>query len=246
MAGRIGIIIGTSQINCKAFSRIRYRKVPTRYGSAEVWLDESLAVIRRHGRKSPILPHMINHRANIAALKKLGAAKAVGLTSAGSLKQSIAPGQLAVPHDFINLADSTTFFDRVQFRIKGFSQNPHTYSGFDEGMRKELLDAARTAGIKLIPRGVYVQVRGPRIETKAEVAMLSGFADYVSMTLATEAVLAMEAGIAYAGVCSIDNYARGVAGSTRILEEISRWKREMGEKASGLIDCLAAGAGGLR
>ena len=58
--------------------------------------------------------------------------------------------------------------------------------------------------------GVYVQTRGPRIETVAEVAALAKIADIVGMTVASEATLACELGMDFAALCTIDNYANGL------------------------------------
>jgi 5'-methylthioadenosine phosphorylase len=59
---------------------------------------------------------------------------------------------------------------------------------------------------------VYVQTRGPRIETVAEVRALAKVADIVGMTVASEATLACELGMEFAALCTVDNYANGLGG----------------------------------
>ncbi|MFH1850601.1 MAG: MTAP family purine nucleoside phosphorylase [archaeon] len=189
----LGIIAGSAFLNAG-----RGKRVATRYGAAHAWISGEACILFRHGTGVP--PHMVSHRANIAALKKLGAARAIGLFSVGSLRKKIRPGSVVVPSDYISLWDSATFFDRAA---------RHVVPGLDKDLRKRLRAAAQQCGIGSL-EGVYVQTRGPRLETPAEAKMLSRFGDVVGMTMGTEATLAAEMGIAYAGICSVDNYANGI------------------------------------
>ncbi|MFA4916930.1 MAG: hypothetical protein WC560_09700, partial [Syntrophales bacterium] len=59
-------------------------------------------------------------------------------------------------------------------------------------------------------------------ETKAEIVMMSQFADLVGMTMASEAVVAKELGISYAALCSVDNYGHGMGERELTMEEISQ------------------------
>jgi 5'-methylthioadenosine phosphorylase len=74
--------------------------------------------------------------------------------------------------------------------------------------------------------GVYVQTKGPRIETTSEVQALAGIADVVGMTLASEATLACELGMAFAALCTVDNYANGLGGSVLTYDHILSTSRE--------------------
>ncbi len=78
------------------------------------------------------------------------------------------------------------------------------------------------AGIDAVDGGIYWQVRGPRLETPAEVRLISAHAEVVGMTVASECVLAGEAGLRYAAICIVDNLANGVADVQLTLEEIER------------------------
>lgn len=210
MSGKIGIIGGTAFLGMRLFGSAKEAKVKTPYGDASVCSKEDMLLVLRHGKKRTIPPHMINTKANIYALKKLGAEKIIGVCSSGSLKKSIKPGHFVVPHDYMNFSVIPTYFDR---RIV------HTSPGLDEEMRKALLAACKKA--KLKPgKGIYVQTRGPRLETKAEVKFLGKFADIVGMTMASEATCAKELGLRYAALCAVDNYANGVAKSAPDFEKI--------------------------
>jgi purine nucleoside phosphorylase len=74
----------------------------------------------------------------------------------------------------------------------------------------------------LVDGGVYAQTIGPRFETPAEVRALAVNADLVGMTLAAETVLAGEAAVAYAAVCTIDNLANGIDDQMLNVDEYRR------------------------
>jgi 5'-methylthioadenosine phosphorylase len=71
-----------------------------------------------------------------------------------------------------------------------------------------------------IDSGIYWQSAGPRLETRAEIAMISQFADIVGMTMASEAVVAQELDIRYASLCSVDNYAHGIEDKELTMQKI--------------------------
>lgn len=70
--------------------------------------------------------------------------------------------------------------------------------------------------------GIYIQTRGPRLETKAEISMLKKFGDVVGMTMASEVTLCLEYDIPYASICSVDNYCHGIAKTPLTMDEIQR------------------------
>jgi 5'-methylthioadenosine phosphorylase len=196
--GVIGIIGGTLLPKTKVVQAAREKTVKTPYGPAEILVGDNAAFIQRHGR-GDIPPHMINHRANIWALSKL-TDTIIGVGSTGSLRKGIRPPSIVIPDDFIDLNPSTFFDTEIR----------HVTPGFDETLRKHIIDTATWHRIKVLQKGVYVQTKGPRLETKAEVRMLAQYGDIVGMTLASEAALACELSIKYAAICSVDNLANGL------------------------------------
>jgi 5'-methylthioadenosine phosphorylase len=101
----------------------------------------------------------------------------------------------------VNFFETTIFDDRLV----------HVTPGFDEQLRGLLLEEARRAGrLPVHDRGVYFQLRGPRLDTRAEVAFTRTMADCVGMTIGSEATVARELGVAYAALCTLDNYANGI------------------------------------
>jgi 5'-methylthioadenosine phosphorylase len=156
----------------------------------------------RHGAGRLLPPHRINHRANLWALKESGALEVVATSSVGSLKRSIRAGTLLVPDDYLAPWHVATYHDE---------EARHVTPRLDERLRARLVRGAREGGLRARDGGTYVQTMGPRLETRAEVRMLAQFGDVVGMTMASEATLAAELGLRYAALCSVDNYAHGVA-----------------------------------
>jgi len=192
----LGIITGTSLFGV-AFEG-RRETIKTEYGEVVVFVGGDAIFLPRHGAAMNTPPHRINHLANIRALEKSGVAGVICIASTGSLKPEIAPGTILVPHDYINFGRHVTFYD---------TEIRHVVPGFDEPLREKIIKAG---GGK--ENGVYVQTRGPRFETKAEIAVLKQYADVVGMTMANEATLCSEAEIPVAALCTVDNYANGVSG----------------------------------
>lgn len=163
--------------------------------------DATVLFLSRHGTDHRIPPHRLNHRANLWALKELGATAVVATASTGSLKKTIHPGSFVVPDDFVAFWSIPTFHDEDVV---------HATPGLDPRLRDALVSGGKDAGASVRTRGVYVQSSGPRLETPAEIRHFSTLGDVVGMTMASEATLANELGLPYAAVCSVDNYCNGI------------------------------------
>nr|HPJ97116.1 hypothetical protein [Syntrophales bacterium] len=130
-----------------------------------------------------------------------------------------------VPDDFICLYPTPTSVTDVPLHITPV---------IDTGVRRGLMEAARARNIDVYDGGIYWQTAGPRLETKAEIHMMAKNADVVGMTLASEAVLAREFGMAFGAMCSVDNYAHGI-GTGDLKEEDIRIQAKRNAKKIGLI-----------
>jgi 5'-methylthioadenosine phosphorylase len=106
----IAFIGGTSLIDSTIFKNWSHRKVKTPFGTVSLKNDENSFFLQRHG-SPPLPPHRINHRANIWALKSVGAERIIAVNSVGSLKLKIKPMTFLVPHDYLSLWNIPTFFD---------------------------------------------------------------------------------------------------------------------------------------
>jgi 5'-methylthioadenosine phosphorylase len=201
----IGLVAGTVLLERRALGHAEPREIETDHGRAEVEVGEmggvAVALVQRHGRRRDRPPHVINHAANLAALAALGARQVLALGSTGCLRDDVELPALMVPDDYMNFFDQTIFNESLV----------HVTPGFDEDLRGRLIAAAQADGtLPVLSRGVYFQLRGPRLDTRAEVAFSRQFADIVGMTIGSEATIARELGLGYAALCTLDNYANGV------------------------------------
>jgi 5'-methylthioadenosine phosphorylase len=186
-----------------------------------------IAGLPRHAIDRSIPAHRVDHRANVRAICELGCNRVLALGSAGSLRLDRPVGTLVCPDDFFAPGVTPSFHDDVR---------GHSVPGFDRGWRARVVAAFEGRGeAPFVDGGVYAQVRGPRFETPAEVRALARDADLVGMTIAAEAVLAREAGLAYAAVCTIDNLANGLEDEPLTPE---RYRRGRDLTASRLLDAL--------
>lgn len=205
------IIGGTSLLGSEIFSGWADKKVKTPFGTAVVKIKGQNLFLQRHG--TPALPpHRIDHRVNIGALKKLGVKSIVAINSVGSLKAAVRPGSLVIPDDFICPWHIPTFHDdEMKFLVPSM----------DEGLARKVFKICKKHTKAVRMGAVYIQTMGPRLETRAEIRMLRRFGDIIGMTLASEAALAIEQGIPYASICSIDNYCNGIAKVPLTMDEIN-------------------------
>ncbi len=189
------------------------RSMRNEYGRASVLLKDRMAWIIRHGNtpNDYVLPHLINYRANLQALKDLGVTEIVSINSTGSLKKDLYPGMIVIPDDFITLTATPTIHK---------NRAVHITPSLNENVRQKLIKAAISNKIKVVKKGTYWQMQGPRLETKAEIKMIANYADIVGMTMANEAVIALELDLPYAAACSIDNFGNGLLKKPLTMEEI--------------------------
>ncbi len=209
----LGIISGTLNLHQPPVSGLEDMLCETAFGSVRLYVSDDAVFLPRHGADAErrILPHEINHRANLAALRDMGVSEVIGICSTGSLKAAFSPGRLVVPDDYICLFALPSIFS---------GQLIHVTPELNGVVRGRLIEAARACGVEPVDGGVYWQSAGPRLETKAEVRFMSKFADLAGMTMAGEATAAKELGIPYAGICSVDNFAHGLVGNALTQAEI--------------------------
>ncbi|MHC1627155.1 MAG: MTAP family purine nucleoside phosphorylase [Methanoculleaceae archaeon] len=215
----LGIIGGTSLLYCD-LPHLEKKMIYTPFGPAEVFCGP-FVLLMRHQRGLP--PHRINHRANLAALATLGVDRVISFGSAGSLKREIRPGSIVIPHDYISLTDIPTIFDHT---IR------HVCPRLSQDLRATLSEIVPSA----MDRGVYVQTSGPRIETVAEIRVLSKIADVVGMTVASEATLANELDMEFAAICTIDNYAHGLDDEALTYDDILKTAHQHRHRTSAIME----------
>ncbi|WP_374355453.1 S-methyl-5'-thioinosine phosphorylase [Chitinimonas sp.] len=168
--------------------------------------------IARHGYGHTIPPHEINYRANIWALAEQKATRIVSVCTVGGIREDLAPGTVVLPDQIIDYTNGRkhTFFEG--------GDKPVTHIDFTEPycakQRGRILKAAKASHQKLLDGGVYAATQGPRLETAAEINRIAGDGgDMVGMTGMPEAALAREAGLSYASIAVVSNWAAGRADS---------------------------------
>jgi 5'-methylthioadenosine phosphorylase len=201
---KVAFISGTSIVNSDLFASWDVRTIDTPYGPVTYKAHGDKVLINRHGYGFPKPPHSINYRANIRGLADLGFTDIVSLNSVGSLKPDLAPGTIVSCSDYVCFQQGpVTFFDD---ELKGGA--PGIANNLIPLIREQLANE-----FTILPDKVYVQMRGPRFETKAEIRVVKNWGDVVGMTAAHEADLCSEIALRYNSLAIIDNYANGLEGS---------------------------------
>jgi len=178
---------------------------PVRIGTLD---GRRVAFLARHGEGHSLPPHRINYRANLAALKALGATRVLALNTVGGITARYPPRALGCPEQLI---------DYTWGRVSTLSEEPgsevlHVDFGdpYTPALRRAVLDAAVRAGVAVVDGGCYGATQGPRLETRAEIARLRrDGCDLVGMTGMPEAGLARELGLDYACLAIVANWAAG-------------------------------------
>jgi len=238
MAVRLAIIGGTGVYDPRILSNIREQEVSTPYGNVQVKIGtyegEEVAFLPRHGEQHSVPPHLINYRANILGLKRLGVERVIATTAVGSCNRSMKPGDFVLVDQFLDFTKSrpTTFFDGGEMGV--------VHTDFTEPycpeLRSLMMEAAKGLSVTVHNGGCYVCAEGPRFETPAEIRMYAQMGgDVVGMTNVPEVVLAHEAGLCYATVSMVTNYAAGISPTPLTHEEVLEVMAANGENLKQLI-----------
>lgn len=163
-----------------------------------------LLFLARHGRGHRLLPHEVNYRANVFALKRAGATMILGFSAVGSLAQHIEPGQLAMPEQYF---DWTRGVRERSFFGGGVAAHVSTAYPVSTRLVDAVAAAAQRLGVTLHRGVTYACVEGPRLGTRAESLFLrQAGCHLVGMTNVPEAFLAREAQLGYATVGIVTDY----------------------------------------
>jgi 5'-methylthioadenosine phosphorylase len=165
---------------------------------------QPLLFLARHGRGHRLLPHEVNYRANVFALKRAGATMLLGFSAVGSLALEVKPGDLAMPEQYF---DWTRGSRERSFFGGGVAAHVSTATPVSAAMVDAAEAAARALGITLHRGLTYACVEGPRLGTQAESHFLrQAGCHLVGMTNVPEVFLAREAQMAYATVGIVTDY----------------------------------------
>ncbi len=239
----LGIIGGTGLYSIDGLEGVSQRHVPTPFGapSSPVTIgrlgEAQLLFIARHGVDHRISPSELNARANIYALKALGAEWVLSVSAVGSLKDEYAPGDLALPDQIFDRTKSrpSTFFG------DGIVAHVQFADPFCPVLREAVSRAAeetfRETPGKFHYGGTYVCMEGPQFSTRSESHWYRSIgASIIGMTALPEAKLAREAELAYAVLALVTDYDCWKSHTADVdVSEIVRIMGENAEKAKSII-----------
>ncbi len=215
----IAVIGGTGMNTWPGLEIIQRLESTTPYGkpSAPLIVGRIASVeaifLARHGEGHKLPPHAINYRANLKALADAGVTQVIAIAAVGAIAPWFAPGEVALPVDLIDYTwgRAHSYSDGEP---GGMLQHVELSQPYTPSLRRALVSAAATSGIRISGEGVMAITQGPRLETPAEIQRLKrDGCDLVGMTGMPEAALAAELGMAYACLAVSVNWAAGLSPS---------------------------------
>jgi len=206
----VSVIGGSGVYAVEGLTGVKEHQIQTPFGSpsdavVEGYLGATrLLFLARHGKKHSLLPSEVNSRANIWALKSLGAEWCIGITAVGSLREELSPGMVVVPDQILDRTRNrpSTFFGRGLVAHVSFG------TPYCPVLRQIVFETAtRVHPGKAHNLGTYVCMEGPAFSTRAESEMYRTLGGAViGMTALPEAKLAREAEISYTSLCLVTDY----------------------------------------
>jgi 5'-methylthioadenosine phosphorylase len=207
----IGLIGGSGLYRLDGLEEVREIELTTPFGPPSDALvagklgGRRVFFLPRHGRGHRLLPHELNHRANIYALRSLNVRWLISVTAVGSLRQEMAPRDIVVPHQ---LFDHTSRRTEHTFFGEGIAAHISLAEPYCAPLRHLLVEAAReVASTAVHDRATYINMDGPAFSTRAESEIYRQWGcDIIGMTNAGECRLAREAEIAQATLALVTDY----------------------------------------
>lgn len=205
----LGILGGSGLYEMEGLQELESVQIETPFGkpSDDILVGKlhgrRVAFLPRHGRGHTLSPSEVPYRANIMALKMLGAKYVVSVSACGSLREDYEPGHIVVPQQL---------FDRTYDREKSFFSGGlvahiSVAEPFSRELSVALVKAVRRAGGTVHESGTFITIEGPRFSSKAESNIYRQWdMSIIGMTTSPEAFLALEAEMAYAVMAHVTDY----------------------------------------
>ncbi len=247
----IAIIGGTGLYDIEGFKVIKQVKPETAWGKpsdeitiAEYGEDRKLRVgfLPRHGRGHFIMPTEIPQRANMAALKMLGASHVIAFSAVGSLKEEIAPTHFIIPDQII---------DRTRHRHETFyGEGVVVHATFGDPFCSDLAKlceaAVKRAGVTCHTDETLICMEGPLFSTRAESKLYKSWgAGIINMSVLPEAKLARELELCYQMICMSTDYdswreEEGAVNAEEIMKVVKANSSAAGAVALELVKDISA------
>lgn len=206
----LAVIGGTGLYKIEDFEVLSTTDIQTPFGSPSSPLVRAryngieLIFLPRHGAHHELLPSEINYRANIWALKSLGATRVLSISAVGSLNKTIKPGNLSLTDQYF---DNTRGLRQDTFFGQGMIAHVSMARPTCEALARDILNAAKSLNMKIHKKTTYLCVEGPRFNTRIEsLFWQKAGCDIVGMTNIPEAFLAREAQLSYCTLAVITDY----------------------------------------
>jgi 5'-methylthioadenosine phosphorylase len=205
----LAIIGGSGLYGMPGLSNVSEHDLTTPFGkpSAPIITGElegrQVAFLARHGHGHHITPSEVNNRANIYALKSLGAECVVSISACGSLRDDYAPGDLVIPDQVFDLTRDR----KRSFFGEGLVAHIGVADPFCADLSHQLFNAVNSTGARVHRGGTFLTVEGPRFSTKAESNVYRSWGmSLIGMTTSPEVFLAREAELCYAVMAHVTDY----------------------------------------
>jgi 5'-methylthioadenosine phosphorylase len=205
----VGVIGGSGLYEMESLEEVQTISLKTPFGNpSDAFIVGRLegvkvAFLPRHGKGHRIQPSSLNFRANIYGMKKLGVQWIIGVSAVGSMKESIHPGDMVIPNQFIDQTKGrpSTFFNDGIVGHVSFADPVCPI------LSQILCDAGREVGARVHKDGTYICIEGPQFSTRAESKLYRTWeVDIIGMTNLPEAKLAREAEICYSTIAFATDY----------------------------------------
>jgi 5'-methylthioadenosine phosphorylase len=205
----VGVIGGSGLYEMEGLEHIETLSLTTPFGAPSDSFvvgrleGVKVAFLPRHGKGHRISPSSLNFRANIYGMKMLGVQSIIAVSAVGSMKESIHPGHMVIPDQFI---------DRTTGRIGTFFNDGIVgHVSFADPvcpvLSQILFESGKKAGATVHKGGTYICIEGPQFSTRAESKLYRSWGvDIIGMTNLPEAKLAREAEICYATIAFATDY----------------------------------------
>ncbi|WP_333783943.1 S-methyl-5'-thioadenosine phosphorylase [Thermocrinis sp.] len=255
----LAVIGGSGLYKLERLEDVQEVKITTPFGepSSPILIGKlrgkKVAFLARHGLNHQYSPSLVPYRANLWALKEIGASRVLSISAVGAINERFRPGDFVVIDDFLDFTKGRedTFYQGIySVDVRGEDKPSELLKNkkvvhvdmsdaYCPQMRRRLMDVLEELKLIYHPSGVYACTEGPRFETPAEIRaikILGG--DVVGMTGYPEVALARELALCYASLCVVANPAAGIAGYRLTSEEVISMMKSKEEEIKLILELL--------